>query len=301
MIAGLSGQSESLSDNTLGDPGRGAPRPGHPFDVLDDAGRILGALDPEDLGRTAVLDLSMGPAATEDFVALARHILTEWKLCATTWLLADRRALLRKIEALRAADVTVIAGGTAGEIAAVRGTWREYVDVCAELGITRVEIAEGFLSGAGDPPSLVDVALASGLEIQYEIGRKNMNEDRELSNEDRVEIALKWSELGVEYFVLEAREVGGGYALFPDGEKMNLDLVHALREHFTLQRLIFEAPTRAEYCPVLRALGPQACVSNIPPGELFRVEMMRRLVHADTIDLRQDWVREREDGRAEVR
>jgi phosphosulfolactate synthase len=269
--------------------------------VLDDATRILGALGEDGLGHTAVLDLSMGPAATEDFVDLARHILTEWKLCATTWLLADRRALLRKIEALRAADVTVIAGGTAGEIAAARGTWSDYVELCTGLGISRVEIAEGFLTGADDPASLVEAALDSELEIQYEIGRKNMDEDRELSNEDRVEIALKWAELGVEYFVLEAREVGGGYALFPDGGTMNLDLVHALMEHFPLRRLVFEAPTRAEYCPVLRALGPEVCVSNIPPGELFRVEMMRRAIHADTIDLRGSWVREREDGRAEVR
>jgi phosphosulfolactate synthase (CoM biosynthesis protein A) len=262
--------------------------------MLGKAERILGAVSDVALGRSSVIDLGLGPRTVEDFASLAGPVLTEWKLCASTWFLADRRSLEQKIAALRSCDVTVIAGGTPGEIAAARDTWEEYVALCAELGITRVEIAEGFLQGSDSPDDLVRRARDNGLEVQYEIGRKDMEEDRALSVGERVETAQKWAELGVGYFVIEAREVGVGYALFPTHGEMNVDFVQALLEHFTLDQLVFETPTRAEYTAVLRALGPGACLGNIYPEELFRVETMRRAIHADTIDLGDTWMQRAE-------
>jgi phosphosulfolactate synthase len=257
--------------------------------MLEQATRIFGAVAPDRLGRSAVIDRGLGAGTVEDFVALARPILSEWKLGWTTWLLADRRALLRKIGSLHSAGITVVAGGTAGEIAASRGSWSDFVKLCSDLGIHRIELAEGFLGPVADPAILIEQAHASNLEVQYEVGRKDVDEDRAIGLATRMEMIQRWADAGAEYFVIEAREVGAGFALFPERGQLNTDLTSALLSRLPLSRLIFETPTRSEYTAVLKALGPGVCLSNIYPEEIFRVETMRRAIHADTVAYQEKW------------
>jgi phosphosulfolactate synthase len=272
-------------------------------DVLRSAAEILGAVSSDDveMGHTAIIDLDLGPAATADFVAYTRPVLTQWKLGGTTWLLAERGALERKIAVLKEAGVTIIAGGTGAEIAMTRGTWAAFVALCADLGIDRVEVAEGFLGNVAEPRAVVDVAVARGLDVQYEIGRKDLDEDRHMTVAERLDSALRWADCGVDSFVLEAREVGTGFALFPENGEINRGLLQALLRHFSLSQLVFEAPTRPAFCGVLTEIGPAANLANITPHDLLRVEMMRRAIHADTIHCRERWIAGASAGRGDGR
>jgi phosphosulfolactate synthase len=254
----------------------------------EDAATILGAVSTG-LGRSGVIDLGIGPAHCADFVDLVRPVLTEWKVAVTFWLICDRQAVQRKINTLKEAGATVIAGGTAGEIAAHRGQWDRYIGLCQSLGFDRVELAEGFLGTIENPKTLVRRATDAGLEVQYEVGLKDIEADRAISVESRMEIAETWADAGAQYMVIEAREVGAGYAMFSTKGEVNAQLAEALIDRFSLDKVIFETPTRPMYTAILNHLGPGAHLGNIYPEELLRVEAMRRAIHADTIAHQAEW------------
>jgi len=248
------------------------------------ANELLGAARSS-LGTTCVLDTGLGPGAVADLVRLVRPVLTDWKLGWTSWFICDRGALVEKITTLREAGGRVIAGGSAAEIAMARGKFLPYLDVCASLGIGRVEIGEGFIASVPDPEVVVDQARQRDLEVQYETGRKNAAEDAAMSTAQRIEAARLWIEAGAAQVVFEAREAGVGYALFRGPNQLNQELLDQLLARLQIERLVFEAPTRETQITLFRTLGPRACIGNVYPHELLRAETIRRLIHADTVDL----------------
>lgn len=258
--------------------------------MLEYSASIFGAIT-ENLGCSGVLDPGLGAGYIADFVRLVQPVIGDWKIGWTTWLLCDRNALEEKIQILRNFGATVIAGGTAGEIAASRNEWKKYVELCSSLGFNRIEIAEGFLEEIHDPRYLVDLAFNYNLDVQYEIGRKNIDEDRSLSLDLRLSIVEKWLNAGVNFLVVEAREVGAGFAMFSEEGDVNRQFADELLMRCSLSQLIVETPNRPTYTAALHHFGPGVNLSNIPPNELLRVETMRRTLHADTIEYRKAWAK----------
>lgn len=233
-------------------------------------------------GRTCILDGGIDNSSISSFLEMSKHLVPEWKIGWTTWLLYDEQYLREKIKLLTSNGVTIVAGGTAGEIAANRGKWREYLDLCKSLGFSRVELAGGFCKELKEPREFLEHASQVGIAVQYEVGRKNQKEDALMTTQQRIEIAKRWLEAGVDFIVIEAREIGEGYGLFSSSGELKIDFIDKLLPVVTIDKLIVEAPTRATQIAALKYIGPELRLANVSINDFFRVETLRWGIHANT-------------------
>ena len=82
--------------------------------------------------------------------------------------------------------------------------------------------------------------------------------------------------------ITEARETGTAGIYRGDGEvRMGLidEIVHAIDPN----RLIFEAPLKAQQVWFIRKFGPNVNLGNIPPDEVIPLETLRLDLRADTL------------------
>jgi phosphosulfolactate synthase len=89
---------------------------------------------------------------------------------------------------------------------------------------------------------------------------------------------------GASWLVTEGRESGTVGLFEPDGE-VRLELVDAIAAAVPVERVIFEAPQKPQQAVLIRVVGPNVGLGNIPPDEALSVETLRRGLRADTIEL----------------
>lgn len=66
---------------------------------------------------------------------------------------------------------------------------------------------------------------------------------------------------------------------------MQEDLVEAITEALPAGRIVFEAPRKEQQAWMIRRIGPNVNLGNIPPAELLALETLRLGLRADTLDL----------------
>src|SRR5690606_34300548 len=100
-----------------------------------------------------------------------------------------------------------------------------------------------------------------------------------ISIEQRIELAAEWKRAGADYLIIEAREVGHGFAMFTNFG-VNNDLMVALEGIFPRERIYVEAPNRATQIGAISCLGRDINLSNVSPFDYARVETIRRCIHS---------------------
>src|SRR5438094_2276026 len=91
-------------------------------------------------------DPGYDPATLEGHLEQSAHLMASLKISMACWLVADEGVTRRKIAAAQARRVTTVTGGGPFEIALAQGQLDAYLDLCADLGLTRVECGEGCTS-----------------------------------------------------------------------------------------------------------------------------------------------------------
>src|SRR2546429_205835 len=99
--------------------------------------RELGVRELEPL--TAPFDPGYDPVTLEAHLDQSAHLMSSLKLSMASWLVADERATRRKLAAARAHGVPVTTGGGPFEVAVAQGRLEPYLDLCGELGFSRIE------------------------------------------------------------------------------------------------------------------------------------------------------------------
>ena len=135
------------------------------------SGELLRRLGvPELPPRTTPFDPGYSPVEVESHLAQSAHLMAGLKISMACWIIADEGQTRRKIAAVRAAGVPVLTGGGPFEVAAAQGALPAYLDLCATLGVDRIEVGEGFARCALDPAHTVAMAHERGLGVQFEVG-----------------------------------------------------------------------------------------------------------------------------------
>ncbi len=137
--------------------------------------------------RTSPFDPGYDPVTLESHLDQSSHLMSCLKISMACWQIANERATRRKIAAARAYGVPTVTGGGPFEVAVQQGQLEAYLDLCADLGVTRIECGEGFTDLPMTPKSVAHLAHARGLEFQYEMGKKHEGPftDESLSRGDR--------------------------------------------------------------------------------------------------------------------
>lgn len=231
--------------------------------------------------RTVPFDPGYDANTVVSHLEQSAHLMAGLKISMACWQIANEDAIRRKIDACRRHGVYASVGGGPLEVAAAFGQLREYLELCAGLGIGRVEAGEGFVKNDLKPRDVIRMAADLGLEVQFELGEKHSGAFTEAVVSALLQQGDEWLSAGATQLVVEARENAANVGLFDDKGAFDSYLADRFYTHFGTDRVIFEAPTKYSQFELLRHFGPDVNLGNVRLEELQRVEIYRRGLHSD--------------------
>lgn len=245
--------------------------------------RLIGVRELPPL--TSPFDPGYDPVTVESHLDQSAHLMASLKISMACWQIADEAATRRKIAAARSHKVPTVTGGGPFEVAVAQGQLEAYLDLCAGLGVTRIECGEGFTELPLEPREVVQMIHERGLEVQYEMGKKHEGPFTEDSLNEAIARGQSWLDAGATYVVVEARESARGVGMFGSDGSLNTAYADRFAEEFGLDVAMFEAPNKPSQFAFLEHFGPGVHLCNVRLEELLRVEIFRRGLHSDAFAL----------------
>lgn len=236
---------------------------------------------------TSPFDPGYDASTLEGHLEQSSHLMSALKLSMSCWQIANEAVTRRKIEAARAHGVPTVTGGGPFEIAAASGELAAYLDLCADMRVTRIEGGEGFTDLDESPAAIVRMAHQRGLQVQFELGKKHEGAFTEDVLKHLIARGREWLDAGAFQLVIEARESARGVGLFNASGELNERFADRLVDVFGHGTVVFEAPDKPSQFALLKHLGPHVHLSNVRLEELLRVEIYRRGLHSDSFGLEQ--------------
>ncbi|MFK5892717.1 MAG: phosphosulfolactate synthase [Pseudomonadota bacterium] len=231
--------------------------------------------------RTSPLDPGYAPATLESHLEQSGQFMEILKLSMACWQIADEAATRKKIAAAHAHNVKVGVGGGPFEIAKTFGKMSEYLDLCSDLTIDRIEAGEGFTDNKLSATDIINECNKRNLEVQFELGEKHKGTFDKNTVEILIKQGLEWLDAGAKQLVIEARESGEDIGLFDFQGNLNVAGAESFVNAFGIDNVCFEAPNKSSQFKLLNHFGADIHISNVRLEELLRIEIYRRGLHSD--------------------
>ena len=245
------------------------------WDYLDRIG--VGKLPP----RTSPFDPGYDPVTIESHLGQSSHLISTLKISMACWQITNECSTRRKVNAANLLNIPTCTGGGPFEIAVHFGKLPEYLEMCANIGFSRVEAGEGFIDLTLKPTEVVQMAREQGLDIQFEVGQKHGGVfDADVVGA-LIDQGKAWLDAGAVQIVVEARESAQDVGLFGENGLFDAKSADRFAEAFGMEVAVFEAPNKQSQFSLLNHFGPDVHLSNVRIEELLRVEIYRRGIHSD--------------------
>ncbi|HVH89015.1 MAG TPA: phosphosulfolactate synthase, partial [Terriglobales bacterium] len=212
--------------------------------------------------------------------------------------IAAESATRRKLSAAKRHGVPTVTGGGPFEVAVAQGELPANLDLCADIGVTRIECGEGFTDPDLHPREIVRMANELGLEVQFELGKKHTGAFDDDTVDALIEQGRRWLDAGALQLVIEARESACGVGLFDLQGRFNPVYADRFVRAFGHEVVMFEAPNKASQFALLDHFGREVHLCNVRLEELLRVEIYRRGLHSDAFA--KEHLRPRKHSAAEL-
>lgn len=239
---------------------------------------------PRDAGLTMIIDCGLGLRETADILEIAGNHIDLWKLSFGTSVFMPRDALARKLALINARDILTCPGGTLFEAAIVQQHCRDYMTRAAGLGFTAVEISDGTIALPGfRRQRTIECARDAGLTAITEVGKKDPRRQpppEQLAAQARQDLA--W---GAEHVVVEGRESGRGVGVFDAEGEISMAAVETIARVMDdqVERLIWEAPLKAQQSALIQRFGQNVGLGNIDPRGVLALEALRAGLRFETL------------------
>lgn len=230
---------------------------------------------------TSAFDPGYDPLTLQGHLEQSGHLISILKISMACWIVANEDCTRRKIAAAAARNVPTVTGGGPFEIAVAQGQLPAYLDLCADIGVTRIECGQGFTDMPLPPREVLAMARERGLEVQFEMGKKHDGAFESRIIDELIGQGQRWLDAGAVEVVVEARESAQGVGLFDDQGKLNGSFADRFADAFGLAAVTYEAPNKASQFALLDHFGREVRLSNVRLEELLRVEIYRRGLHSD--------------------
>jgi phosphosulfolactate synthase len=230
---------------------------------------------------TSVFDPGYDPTTLKSHLEQSAHLMSTLKISMACWLIADERSTREKVAAANAHDVTTVTGGGPFEIAVAQGQLAAYLDLCADIGVSRIEAGEGFTDMPLAARAVTAMAHERGLEVQFEIGKKHDGVFTSSVVDELIAQGNRWLDAGAVELILEGRESALDVGLFDNAGVLNRSFADRFATAFGLDRVTFEAPNKPSQFALIDHFGREVRLSNVRLEELLRVEIYRRGLHSD--------------------
>jgi phosphosulfolactate synthase len=241
--------------------------------------RLIGVLEMPPL--TSPFDPGYDPFTLESHLEQSGHLMAILKISMACWMVAKEDATRQKVASAEKHRVSTVTGGGPFEIAVAQDCLPAYLDLCADIGFTRIECGEGFTEMAVPAREVITMAEKRGLEVQFELGKKHGGAFNSDTTTQLIDQGRRWLDAGARELVVEARESARAVGLFDDSGNFSGELADRFATEFGLDIVTFEAPNKSSQFALLDHFGPRVRLCNVRLEELLRVEIYRRGLHSD--------------------
>ncbi len=233
---------------------------------------------PREYGLTHVLDKGQGIRAIRDLLDVASEYIDIVKLGWGTGYVTGN--LREKVRLYQDYDIVLCFGGTLIEIAIAQGRLEAFRSFLLELGITHIELSDGVVELAMQDKANYIRQLSRDFTVLSEVGSKDPLVQR--SPFKWVEMIERDLEAGAWKVIIEARE-SGTVGLFRRDRSIKEGLLDVIAERIPPEKLIFEAPNKAQQVYLIKRFGSNINVGNIAPEQVIPLETLRLGLRGDTM------------------
>lgn len=239
---------------------------------------------PRSYGLTMIMDKGMGVEEVKNFLSVTKPYVDVVKLGFGTSYVTPN--LKEKLQLYKENNIPVYFGGTLFEAFLVRDQMEDYINSVKEYGLNWVEVSDGSISIPHDQKCRhIERLVNEGFTVLSEVGSKDAT---------HIMPPYKWIEqmtaelkAGSTYVIAEAREAGN-IGIYRGSGEVREGLVQEILTKIPAEKIIWEAPQKAQQLYFLELLGCNVNLGNIAPNEIIPLEAMRIGLRGDTFDLYLD-------------
>lgn len=237
-------------------------------------------LKPRVAGLTMVMDKGLSVEEAKNFLSVCHPHVDIIKLGFGTSFVTPN--LREKLEIYRSYDLPIYFGGTLFEAFLIRNQFDDYLAVCKDYGITYMEVSDGSIE-------IPHAEKCGYIEKMTQYGTVLS----EVGSKDAAHIIppYKWIELmraelnaGATYVIAEAREAGN-VGIYRGSGEVREGLVQEILTQIPQEKIIWEAPQKAQQLYFIELIGCNVNLGNIAPTEVIPLEAMRIGLRGDTFHL----------------
>lgn len=232
---------------------------------------------PRKDGITMVMDKGLSIEESRNFISVAEPFIDLVKLGFGTSMVTPK--LREKLEVYASANIPVYFGGTLFEAFLIRNCFDEYLAMIKDYGLAYVEVSDGSVSIPHTEKCGYIEKLAKHVTVLSEVGSKDAA---------HIIPPYKWIELmkaeleaGSEYVIAEARE-SGNVGIYRSSGEVREGLVQEILTQIPQEKIIWEAPQKAQQVYFLELCGCNVNLGNIAPNEVIPLEATRIGLRGDT-------------------
>jgi phosphosulfolactate synthase len=238
-------------------------------------------VQPRTNGLTMIMDKGLSINEVESLIAIGKPHIDVVKLGFGTSYVTPN--LDKKIQTYLDAGIALYFGGTLFEAYLMRGQLEDYITSLKSFGMTHVEVSDGSISiSHNEKCKHIERFTQEGFTVFSEVGSKDAA---------NVMAPYKWlnqmqSELnaGSTHVIAEAREAGN-IGIYRGSGEVREGLIEEILTKIPAEKIIWEAPQKAQQLFFLNLLGCNVNLGNISPNEIISLEAMRIGLRGDTLNL----------------
>jgi phosphosulfolactate synthase len=235
---------------------------------------------PRTSGITMVMDKGLSVEEAKNFLSVSHPHVDIIKLGFGTSFVTPN--LKEKLEVYRSYNIPIYFGGTLFEAFLVRNQFDDYIAVCKDFGISYMEVSDGSITiPHAEKCGYIEKLTKHGIVLS-EVGSKDAA---------HIIPPYKWIELmraelnaGATYVIAEAREAGN-VGIYRGSGEVREGLVQEILTQIPGEKIIWEAPQKAQQLYFIELLGANVNLGNIAPTEVIPMETMRIGLRGDTFHL----------------
>ncbi|QHL88665.1 phosphosulfolactate synthase [Nibribacter ruber] len=232
---------------------------------------------PRESGFTMAMDKGLSVREAENFVEVAGEYTDIVKLGWATSFVTPN--LEKKLDVYRAAGIPVYFGGTLFEAFIVRDQFDDYRRVLDKFNMTFAEVSDGSIEMDHGKKCEYIRTLSEQVTVLSEVGSKDA---------EKIIPPYKWIKLmqdeldaGAWKVIGESREAGN-VGLFRSTGEVRSGLVEEILTKIPFEKILWEAPQKAQQVFFIKLLGANVNLGNIAPNEIIPLETIRLGLRGDT-------------------
>lgn len=232
---------------------------------------------PRQTGFTMAMDKGYSIREVEDFISVCGDYVDIVKLGWATSFVTPN--LKDKIKTYRQLGIPTYFGGTLFESFIVRGQFDDYLRALEKYGMEYAEVSDGSIEIDHDIKCEYIRKVSRYVTVLSEVGSKDAEKiipPYKWISQMQAELdAGSWKVIG------EARE-SGNVGLFRSTGEVRSGLVEEILTKIPFEKIIWEAPQKAQQVWFIKLLGANVNLGNIAPNEIIPLETLRLGLRGDT-------------------